>query len=351
MTAQAKIAIAGAGQIGRRHAEAIRASKGAVLHSIVDPAPAAAEFAKSLGARCFASLDEAVADKPDGVILATPNQLHFDGAMQCIGAGIPVLVEKPLCADLANGEALVAAAVAARVPVATGHHRRHNPLIRRAQTEIAEGTIGEIVSVQATTWFFKPDDYFNTEWRRRAGAGPILLNLVHDIDLMQFLCGPIAAVHAFESNAVRGNEVEETAVVLLRFANGALGTLNVSDTIVAPWSWELTARENPSYPPTGEACYWIGGTHGSLELPGLQLWANGKKRGWLEPISATQMPFGFADPLVLQVEQFAAVIRGEEAPLCSASDGLAALRVIAAIKASTASGAPMRVEPNAEGGR
>ncbi len=69
---------------------------------------------------------------------------------------------------------------------------------------------------------------------------------------------------------MRGNPIEETAAILLSFANGALGTFSVSDTTAAPWSWELTARENPAYPATGQACYMIGGTEGALELPGLR---------------------------------------------------------------------------------
>ena len=73
------------------------------------------------------------------------------------------------------------------------------------------------------------------------------MNLIHDMDLLRHLCGEVTSVQAFESNAARGIR-EDSAVILLRFANGALGTVTVSDTIVAPWSWELTTGgENPAY--------------------------------------------------------------------------------------------------------
>jgi hypothetical protein len=62
-----------------------------------------------------------------------------------------------------------------------------------------------------------------------------------------------------ESNACRGNPVEETAAILLRIANGAIGSPDVSDSIVAPWSWELTAGENPIYPQQDQFCYVIDG--------------------------------------------------------------------------------------------
>ncbi len=133
---------------------------------------------------------------------------------------------------------------------------------------------------------------------------------------------------------VRGNAVEDAAVIILRFENGALGTVNVSDAIPAPWSWELTAAENPAYPATDAACYHIGGTLGALELPRLRLWHDGGKRDWWAPISATVAPYASADPLVRQVDQFAAVIAGDEAPLASGREGLRTLEVIEAVKTS-----------------
>ncbi|MFD1797879.1 Gfo/Idh/MocA family protein [Paracoccus aurantiacus] len=173
---------------------------------------------------------------------------------------------------------------------------------------------------------------------------PVYLNLIHDVDLLQHLVGPVQSVQAMESRMVRGNEVEDTAVILLRFANGALGTVNVCDTAVAPWSWELTARENPAYPATSQDCYLIGGTEGSLSLPQLTLWANPAKRSWWEPISTTRYPFDFTDPLILQADQFAAVIRDGVPPLVSARDGLAALTVIEAVKRAAETGMPVELE-------
>ena len=339
-----RIAIAGAGLIGRRHAKAITAANEVVLASVVDPGDVGAEVAQQHGVPHFRSLKEMIkSGKPDGVILATPNQLHLANALECVEAGIPALIEKPLATDLASAEQIVEAGKAANVALLTGHHRRHNPLIACAKSAIEGGELGQITAVQGTTWFYKPDHYFDVDWRRRTGAGPIYLNLIHDIDLMRHLCGEIVSVFAVESNAVRGNEVEETAAIILTFANGALGTINLSDTIVSPWSWELTARENPMYPATAEACYLIGGTHGSLSLPNLSIWSNPGDRSWWEPISATKLIFDFEDPLVRQVRQFAAVIRGEEAPLVSAEDGLKNQRVIEAVKVSAKTGITVTV--------
>jgi predicted dehydrogenase len=339
-----RIAVAGAGLIGKRHIEAVMAAPGAVLAAIVDPTDTARAFAAERGAPWFGSLGDMIAaNASDGVIIATPNQMHVDNGLECVAAGLPLLVEKPIATDVAAAEKLIAAAEAANVPVLVGHHRRHNQLIQRARAEIESGAIGEIVSVTGITWFFKPDEYFDIEWRRTPGAGPVYLNLIHDIDVMHYLCGPIETVHAVDSNAMRNNVVEDTAIILLKFKSGALGTFSVSDTIVAPWSWELTARENPAYPPTAQPTYFVGGTHGSLELPGLRLWRYREKRSWWEPIDATQLAFDFADPLICQVNQFAAVIRSEEAPLASGRDGLSALRVVEAVKLSARTGETVKL--------
>lgn len=334
-----KLAVAGAGLIGQRHVQAISTAKGATLACIVDPAEAGADFAKTHEATYFKTLDEMIAKGDvDGVILATPNQLHEEGAIACINAGLPVLIEKPIATDIASAKRIVDASKSANVMAAVGHHRRHNPLIAKAKSLIDSGSLGQISSVQATTWFMKPDDYFKANWRTQKGAGPVYLNLIHDLDLLLHLVGPIETVQAMESSAVRGFEVEDTAVINLRFKNGALGTVNVSDTIVAPFSWELTARENPAYPANPQDCYLLGGTKGSLSLPNLVLWQNPQKRSWWEPLSATRYPFDLDDPLILQIEQFSKAIKNNTPPLVSAKDGLDALVVIEAIKQAAASG-------------
>ncbi|GAB5462352.1 Gfo/Idh/MocA family protein [Hoeflea alexandrii] len=339
MTGPVRIAVAGAGLIGRRHIAAISATPGVELHSIIDPSDAGRDQADRIGASWHGSLSGALErDRPDGIVLATPNQVHVENALECVAAGVPALIEKPLATDLEAGHDLVVAGENAGVALLVGHHRRHNPLIAAARKQISDGLLGALVAVHGMFWLMKPDDYFDTEWRRQPGGGPIFLNLIHDIDLLRHLIGEIVSVQALASSAVRGNAVEETAALVLRFDNGVLGTFSLSDTIVSPWSWELTASENPAYPPTGQSCYFIGGTHGSMELPNARVWTNHGKRSWWEPISATHHPVSQDDPLVRQIAQFARVIRGEEPPLVPAREGLRTLQVIDAVQQSARSG-------------
>ena len=224
------------------------------------------------------------------------------------------------------------------MPLLIGHHRRHNPLIQKAKETIESGRLGRILAVHGTCWFYKPDDYFDIAWRREKGAGPVFLNLIHDVDSLRYLCGDVVSVQAIESNAARGSAVEDTAAILLRFGSGALGTITVSDAIVAPWSWELTTGENPAYPHTGEACYQIGGTHACMTIPYLDVWYNNQKRGWWEPIHQERIHVDQADPLTLQIRHFCRVIRGEDVPRVSGREGLNTLKVIAAVKQAAQTG-------------
>nr|WP_234900496.1 Gfo/Idh/MocA family oxidoreductase [Rhizobium skierniewicense] len=133
----------------------------------------------------------------------------------------------------------------------------------------------------------KPASYFKPDWRRRIGAGPILTNLVHDIDLLRFICGEISSVTAQTRASARSHEVEDTVAVLLAFDSGALGTLIGCDASPSPWSWDLNSGENPLFPISRENSYRFFGTEGSLEFPDLHLWryrVDGEA-GWTQPIS------------------------------------------------------------------
>jgi predicted dehydrogenase len=340
-----RLAVMGAGLIGKSHIAHIAKRPESVLAAIVDPMPAAREMAVVHGTAWYPGFSEMLAEmRPDGIIVATPNQLHVTNGLDCIAAGIPTLIEKPLADDVEEAEKLVTAAKDAGVPLLTGHHRRHNPLIRKAKAVIESGRLGRILSVQGTCWFFKPDDYFDPLWRRQKGAGPVFLNLIHDVDLLRYLCGDVVAVQAAESRLLRGNEVEEVAVILLHFASGALGTVNVSDAIQSPWSWEFTSGENPAYTVTPETCYNIGGTGGSLSVPYLDLWHHPTKADWWTPLERERIPVVHEDPLGLQVANFCGVIRGTAQAVVPASEGLKTLKVIEAVKKAARSGGLTRLD-------
>ena len=340
-----RLAVLGAGLIGRRHAECIGQEDCAELTAVVDPSGAGRTLAAEHGVRWFPDFAALIAhERPDGLVIATPNQVHVRNGLEAVAARIPALVEKPLADDLAEAARLVDAAEAAGVPLMTGHHRRHNPLIQEAKRAVDSGRLGRVVAVHAQCWFHKPLGYFDAPWRRQKGAGPLFVNLVHDLDLLRHLCGEVAEVQAMESNALRGYEVEDTATVLLRFENGALGTLSVSDTVSAPWSWEMTSGENPAYTHTDQFCCLIGGTFASLAVPGLDVWFHaGSAPDWWAPMKHERLFAEAADPLRLQIRNLCHVVRGTAAPVVSGREGLQTLRLVEAAKRAAAAGQAVRL--------
>jgi predicted dehydrogenase len=331
-----EIAVAGAGLIGRRHIDLIRSSTECQLSAIVDPAPGAVAIAASANVPLYPTLSKMfTAHRPDGVVLATPNHLHVDHALECIRAGVGALVEKPVAHTLEDGRRLCDIAERTRARVLVGHHRVHSTVLATACEIVGQGTLGRLVAVVGSAMFYKPDDYFDeAPWRRQAGGGPILINMIHEIGNLRALCGDIVAVQALASNATRGFAVEDTVAITFRFANDALGTFMLSDTAASARSWEQTSQENKSYATyPDEDCYVVVGTDGSLAVPTMRLrtYPRREDRSWWKPFETRVVPIDRTDPLERQLVHFCAVLRDEAAPCVSVRDGLQNLRVTEAI--------------------
>ena len=338
-----RIAVAGAGYIGQAHMAVAQKSASCTLSAVVDPSPAAAAVAAQAGVPLYASIDQLLTeDRPDGLILATPNQLHVPQALQCIAAGLPILLEKPIATTVAEGETLLAEVERTGARVLVGHHRAHSPIMAKARQVVQSGQLGRLVAIMGSATFLKPDHYFaDAPWRREPGGGPVLLNMIHEVHNLRMLCGDIVAVQAFKSHATRGFPVEDTVAINLRFANGALGSFMLSDTAACPRSWEQTSQENKAYPTyEDEDCYVIAGTNGSLSVPTMRLktYPRPEDRSWWKPFEAGTVGMVRDDPLKHQLEHFGAVVRGEAAPLVTARDGLLNLQITEAIVAAAESG-------------
>jgi predicted dehydrogenase len=345
--ADIRVALIGAGMIAPAHLKGAASAAAVSVCAIADPSAAAKALAERAGLPWFvdhhALLGRA---RPDATIVATPNALHVPVALDCIAAGVPVLVEKPIADTVDEARRLTTAADAAGLPVLVGHHRRHNPIIRRARQLLRDGALGRLVSATVMATMLKPDAYFDTAWRRDpAGGGPVLINLIHEIDLLRFLYGEISVVEALTSNAVRGFAVEDTAAILLRFANGALGTIMLSDTAASPWSWDLASGENPAFFRPDVETHFLCGTDGALTLPKLNHWRYPGARGWTEPIEARSVLPAPGDPYAEQLRHFAAVVRGEEAPVISGIDATRTLQATHAVHTAARTNQPVTVPP------
>ncbi|GGF04269.1 oxidoreductase [Aliidongia dinghuensis] len=328
------IAVIGAGAIGRAHIETIGRIDACRLAGIAEPAAEGRALAERLGVPWSSDAAQLLDHvRPDAAIIATPNATHRAMALACIERGIPAIVEKPIASTLEDAAAIAAASDEARVPILVGHHRRYNPIIRQAHEMIAGGALGRLTNASVLYTFVKPPEYFDLAWRRTAGGGPILINLIHEIDLIRHLCGEIATVQALTSNAIRGFEVEDTVAVLLRLVNGALVTVSLSDSAATPWSWDLASGESPNYPPqpVPVQTHFIAGTEGSLALPTLEHWRYDGTKSWFTPITRETVAFTRGDPYMEQLHHLCRVVRNEDAPLIPAADGMLTLRATMAV--------------------
>ena len=242
----------GAGLIGRRHAAHVHAEPEAALIAIVEPFAGGAQVAETYAVPCYRSIDDllAAALDFDAAILASPTHTHAGLAISLLALDKHVLIEKPISADLASARQVLEAAAKSRGQVLVGHHRRFNPYVEALKSAIDAGKLGVLLGVTGVWTALKPDSYFQAEWRHSSSTGggvmaskrdSIVLfysltlirrsevNLIHDIDLMQYWFGKIERVYVEEGRKVRKFDAEETAAATIRFANSAVGTFFLSE--------------------------------------------------------------------------------------------------------------------------
>lgn len=339
-----RIALAGAGLIGQEHARLLAAHPDTQLVAVADPAPAAAKISAQAGAAHFADYREMLdSAKPDGVIVALPNNLHLEAGLAAIERRIPLFIEKPVTDTIEAGRRLVAAGEKAGVAIQVGHHRRHAPDIQRARGIVSSGELGRILAVNGMWLAKKPLDYFDSAWRRAPGGGPLLINLIHDVDTLRYICGDIAGVQAVTANSARGFAVEDTVAVILRFESGALGTFLLSDSVPSPYVWDVAAAQALYLAHQPGDCYFIGGDKGTLAVPSMHVWTHQNDGDWRHPVVRTHHGFIHQDCYRAQLDNFVDVVRGKARPVVDGMDGLKTLATVEAIARAAITGGEIAV--------
>jgi predicted dehydrogenase len=223
-----KWVVVGVGDIARRRViPAILEAPESELYGVVTRSPQKAEAYP--GARAWTSIEDALADDGmDAVYIATPVALHTPFAMACLRAGKHVLCEKPMAMNFREAMAITALAEESRGILGIAYYRRLYPKVLRLRQLLSEGAIGQPVLVEANChgwlpaaergWLLDP---------QLAGGGPLFDIACHRIDLFNFLFGRPAHVAALLSNAVHKIPVEDSATVLIDYANGARGAVDV----------------------------------------------------------------------------------------------------------------------------
>jgi len=104
-----------------------------------------------------------------------------------------------------------------------GHHRRYYEVIQRTRELLRDGTLGQLVGVTGQWTTRKADVYFEPEWRQLRSSGPVLINLIHEIDMLRYCCGEIRTLSAIFQSGLRGHPKEESAAVIMEYESGVLG--------------------------------------------------------------------------------------------------------------------------------
>jgi len=240
-------AIIGCGAVSQTHAQAISSLPGAHFVGAFDQDPAAAkQLTDTFGGRVFRTLAE-VAACPEVAIatIATPSGYHLEPAQQLAAAGKHLLVEKPLEISVARGQTLLAACRSAGVKLGSIFPYRFATDCQQVHTALTKGEFGTVVVANLTLPWNRTTEYFTDKpWRGQisiSGGGVLLNQAIHGLDLMQWWLGPVTAVAAFTAQRIHQNlDVEDTAVGILQFASGAVGTIAATLALSASAHMQLT---------------------------------------------------------------------------------------------------------------
>ena len=341
-----RLVLIGAGVIGARHVKLVAAEPGCELVALADPTQTARDVAAAAAIAHYSDYEKMLdRERPQGAIVAAPTPLHAAVGEACARRGIHMLMEKPVTDTVEAGHRLIAAAEQHGVRILVGHHRRFDPAVEAAGKIIAGSEIGRLIAISGQWAVRKPDHYYEMDWRRKPGGGPILINLIHDIDMMRLWCGEIESAYAETGNTERGFAVEDSGALVLRFQSGVRATITFSDATPSPWGWERASGDNPHTPVSGENCYRFFGTAASFEFPNIVMWRTpeGADASWEQPIRKEARPLPERAALAAQLRHFLDVARGEAEPRVSAVDALATLAATVAVLESARLGRP--VEP------
>ena len=327
------LAIMGIGTIGKRHLMAINTIENLNLCGIVDLTEEARSFCNDNKISFFDDLNELKkSTKVDGVIISTPTIMHHENAISALNLGLDVLIEKPISATSSEADQIEKIAQLNNCSVLVGHQRRFNPIVLKTKEIIHEKSIGKVVGLSGIWALRKDEEYFLPEWRKEISAGPVITNLIHDIDYLRFIFGEITEVSAFSSNNINNFEKEDIISANLKFEQGLIGNFLICDSGTSPWSWETGTGENIHLPYLKENNLRIIGTQGSLEFPNLKLWSykNGGDN-WKNELESLNYDFDEVDPYISQINHFIDVINKKVDPITNASDAKRTLKVALSI--------------------
>jgi UDP-N-acetyl-2-amino-2-deoxyglucuronate dehydrogenase len=226
-----KFCIVGCGRIAERHAEHI--CNYGILLAVCDNIKERADtFAKKYSTKAFYSIDTMLKENLDADVVAicSPNGLHAIHSICALNSGFHVLCEKPMAINVQDCGEMIKAAEKNNKRLFAIKQNRFNPPVSAIKNALDNGKFGKIFSVQLSCFWNRNEDYYNNSWKgtKEMDGGTLFTQFSHFIDLLYWLIGDIKDAKAFFANFAHKNiiEFEDTGVVIIKFYNGAIGTIN-----------------------------------------------------------------------------------------------------------------------------
>jgi predicted dehydrogenase len=228
-------AILGAGMVAKYHAEAISENPEAKLLAVCSRTEKKAkELAEKYSADYYTDYKEMLKRKDiDVVNICTPSGLHAEHGIMAIEAGKNIIVEKPIDISLKKADELIKCGRKNNKKISVVFQSRFFENVIRIKEEIEKGNFGKIILGCANIKWYRHQQYYDTgDWKGTIsldGGGALMNQGIHGVDLLQYFCGEVESIVGYaETLGHKRIEVEDVALAILRFRNGALGTIVAS---------------------------------------------------------------------------------------------------------------------------
>jgi len=321
--------IIGLGMIAAKHAQAIKSVPGAKLvAALSSDAAKAADFAARFGGTPYTDLDAFLADPALQVVnVCVPSGDHARYGVPAALAGKHVMVEKPIEVSLEAADRLIAASRQAGVKLAVISQRRFEPDVQKLKKALDDGLFGQLLSADVFIKWWRTQEYYDSaDWRgtyKLDGGGALMNQGVHYVDVVQWLVGPVKSVRAITRTAAHKIEVEDLALALLTFENGAVGLLEASTLHYPglPERLEITGQNGTAVLEAGKFKVW------EFKTPGEKVQTDGGPgdSGAKNPGDISSQGHAY------QIADMVATLREGRDPAITGEDGRKPLQIIQAI--------------------
>lgn len=226
-----KFALIGCGRIAERHAVHIK-NYGELVAVCDVLKEKATLFADKYNVKAYTDIEELLQNEKeaDVVVVCTPNGLHAAHSIKALRAGFHVLCEKPMAISVQDCKHMIAEAERANRSLFAIKQNRFNPPVVAVKDAIDKRILGEIYSIQLSCFWNRNADYYCNSWKgtKHLDGGTLFTQFSHFIDLLYWMIGDVSRAYALTANFAHQNiiEFEDTGVVAIEFASGALGTIN-----------------------------------------------------------------------------------------------------------------------------